>query len=418
MRSMPHWPIPYVTLPKEFTIERMRCALNGLGDPHLALPPIIHVTGTNGKGSVIAYLQTMFESAGCKVHRYTSPHLLRYNERIYIAGKEINDNFLYSILEQTRIATEGLELTFFEATTVAAFLAFSKVNADILLMEVGMGGLYDATNVVGPPELCIIMPISYDHTEYLGTSLAQIAAHKAGIIKSGTKCVISWQYGEAMSVLQAACIERGVPYFACNEHWTFTATNNGFLFYDEDGTIELPSPSLHGVHQIMNAATYIAAARCIERPIKYKDIVNGLSNAKWPARLERMNMHAVPNNWEVWCDGAHNIEGAKMLAVNASIWKERGRKIIIINGRTANRDIKGFLEPFLGIATLVVGVYIQNEPKSEKAVNIYNEAIKLGFTSVACDSVADAISYIKDRFNQEENITIIITGSLYLYGDI
>jgi dihydrofolate synthase/folylpolyglutamate synthase len=287
------------------------------------------------------------------------------------------------------------------------------------LLEVGMGGRLDATNVIQNPALSIITPISDDHMEYLGDTIGKIAFEKAGIVKPGCPCVISWQLSEAYEVIKQRCIELKAPYFGFGEHWNFKAYEDSFGFIDEEGEHEFPLPSLPGYHQIINASAVIASLQCLSGfNVTYKNIINGLTSAKWPARLERVTSGVLwkilPNNWELWIDGAHNNGGAQMLSLMIEKWKDK--PLYLINGRTKERDIKSFLSHFLGKVEMVVGVKVESEPSGEKAENIYNAAKELGFEAAAADSLKEAIELCIKHSNREARI--LVAGSLYLAGDV
>ena len=419
--KLPHWPIPYGTKDINLGLSIIKELLRRIGNPHLKLPPVVHVAGTNGKGSTIAYLKSILEAAGYKVHRYTSPHLIRFNERIELAGKEIDDEFLSLNIEETRIAAGDLQTTFFEGTTAAAFLAFSRVNADILLLETGLGGRLDSTNVVDNPLLSIITPISFDHQEYLGYTLTKIASEKAGIIKKNRPCVISWQYQESMDVLLRKCNELQVDYFSCGHQWNFEVFQNSFLFTDDENAFSFPKPSLNGLHQIVNAATAVAAVQLLDGfNIRKKDIDRGLQNTFWPARMQRINSGVLysqlPQHSEMWLDGAHNVSGAEMLIASIENMDKK-LPLYLINGRSKDRDIRGFLEHFVDKVELLCATHIKSEPLSERSEIIHEIAQKMGFNSYCSDSIRDAISKCLEHA-AGKSIRIIICGSLYLAGDI
>lgn len=422
MVYLPHWPIPHGSKDIVLGLERVKTLLNKLNNPEQKLPPIIHVAGTNGKGSTIAYLKAILEHAGYKVHRYTSPHIKQFNERIVLAGNEISDEYLAEITEETRLAAGDLQTTFFEGTTAAAFLAFSKVQADILLLETGLGGRLDATNVIDNPILSIITPISEDHTEYLGDTITKIAFEKAGIIKPHAPCVISWQLTEALDVLLNKCKEVGAPFYAFNKQWNFEKIDEGFNFIDhlDEEFIPLPNPSLIGIHQIINAATSVAAVKLLtDFHITYEDICDGLTHTSWPARMQKIT-HGVlyemlPQGFELWVDGAHNNGGAEMLAATVdSLWQDK--PTYLINGRTGNRDIKSFLTYFKNKVKLVCGVKVRSEPLGELATNIVNGAKEVGLDAYECDSLQDAIKLILSK--SEKPARILVCGSLYLAADV
>ncbi len=425
MVYLPHWPIPHGKKPIDLDLARIKELLARLGNPERNLPPVIHVAGTNGKGSTIAFLKTMFENAGYKVHRYISPHISRYNERILLAGEEIEDSYLHEIVEEVRIAAGDLQTTFFEGTTAAAFLAFSRVPADVLLLETGLGGRLDATNVVDRPLMTIITPISFDHVEYLGTTIEKIAGEKAGIIKPGIPCVISWQMTEAMEVLQKRCAELGAPPYVWGRDWNFNKLEEGFEFFaaDLDHSIRLPEPALFGIHQTVNAATMVAAALKISESkqfkLNYENLAYGISQAKWPARMQRIMSGVLydllPDGWELWVDGAHNTGGAQMIAATLEV-KWQDKPTFLINGRTGDRDIKGFLEYFIDKVPFVCGVKVKSEPLGEAAENIANGAKELGFAAFACASIKEAIELILSKHAQSGRI--LVAGSLYLAADL
>jgi dihydrofolate synthase / folylpolyglutamate synthase len=419
---LPHWPIPHGSKDIILGLDRVKALLERLGSPEEKLPPVIHVAGTNGKGSTIAYLKAILEHAGYKVHRYTSPHIRQFNERIVLAGKEITDDYLSQVIEETRLAAGDLQTTFFEGSTAAAFLAFSRVKADVLLLETGLGGRLDATNVIGNPRLTVITPISEDHTEYLGNTISAIAYEKAGIIKPKVPCVISWQLKETQEVLLKKCAEGNAPNYSFDQHWNFEKTTSGFNFIDHvnEEIIPLPDPSLIGIHQIINAATAVATVKLLDDfDISYENLCYGLTNTFWPARMQ-MIKHGVlrdmlPSDWELWVDGAHNNGGAQMLAATIeSLWHDK--PTYLINGRTGNRDIKSFLAYFKDKVKLVCGVKVRSEPLGELAVNIVNGAKEIGLEAYECDSLPDAIKFIMQKSNQPSRI--LVCGSLYLAADV
>lgn len=424
MVYMPHWPIPHVKNNIMLGLDRVSELLTRLGNPQNKLPPVIHVSGTNGKGSTIAYLKTIFEKAGYRVHRYVSPHIMRFNERIMLAGIEISDPQLYEFIEETRLAAEGLHMTFFEATTACALLAFSKVPADVLLLEVGMGGRLDATNVIDSPLLSIITSISYDHMEYLGDTIAKITSEKAGIIKPGHPCVSSWQMVDAMEVITNHCLKANSELFACGKDWNFEVNEEGFIYHDykTELNLQLQKPSLIGLHQIINASTVVAACtRYLNKSfnISLDHIKHGLTSTTWPARMQKITAgilyEMLPEGFELWVDGAHNTGGAQMISATiANLWKDK--PTYLINGRTGDRDIKGYLEYFKGIVEFVYGVRVVSEPKGETAENIVAGAKDAGLTAYACDSIKDAIRVILSNAKQPSRI--LVTGSLYLAADI
>ncbi|CAL7961662.1 dihydrofolate synthase / folylpolyglutamate synthase [Alphaproteobacteria bacterium] len=439
MVKMPHWPVPYGNKYVNFSLAAIQELLKALDNPNQRLPPVIHVAGTNGKGSTLAYLKAIFESAGYAAHRYTSPHLVRFNERITIAGQEIDDVLLYQLTEECRLVAQDLQVTFFEGTTAVALLAFSKFTADVVLLETGMGGRLDATNVIDHPQLTIITPIALDHTEYLGTTLRQIAIEKAGIIKRGCPCIISWQPEEAMYALIEKCEEMGAPYFAWGKKWHFEREGEGMKLriilpanYNSDlisssshiAELHLPSPSLVGLHQFVNAATAAVAALHLSylrySKITLNCITEGITRAVWPARMQKITngilYDMLPQEVELWLDGAHNVAGAEMLAASIRYMMSE-KPLYLINGRTKKRDIKGFLQIFADLAKAVCCIEVKSEPLAEKAENIYKCAIELGFKAFLCDTLHEAVLRCLEDSGQVP-CRILICGSLYLAGDV
>lgn len=427
MVKLPHWPIPYFSLPANLSLERMNELMKCMGNPHRLLPPTIHVAGTNGKGSTIAFLKSILQSAGYKVHTYTSPHIIRYNERICLAGQEIDDDSLFRSIEYARLAADGMALTFFEGTTAAAFHAFANHEADVLLLETGMGGEFDATNIITNPIATIITSIDYDHMEYLGPNLKDIARAKSGIMKQGSPCIISLQYQEPLEALLESAISKRIGVFTGGVDWNVKELSESFLFIDDQGETEFPMPSLLGHHQVVNAGAAIACLQCLEGfKIRYRDIIQGITEAKWMGRLHKISPPIslkLPLSWELWIDGAHNVGGAAALANNLDLWK--GKKVVLINGRTKDRDIEGFLAPFLGKVESISCVNVMSEPKSEDPEKISEIAHDLGFKDVLCfDNISDAIMYYVNCAKEggditlKESVVILIAGSLYLFADI
>ena len=421
MVKMPHWPILMGNKPIDLELSRVKLSLKSLGDPQNSLPPVIHVAGTNGKGSTTAFLKAIFQAAGLKVHTYTSPHLVNFNERINILGTDISDQFLYEVSEECRIVAEekNIQTTFFEGTTVAAILAFSKVKADVVVLEVGMGGRLDATNIIDAPAMSIITSISMDHVEFLGDSLTKIAYEKAGIIKNGCPCVISQQYPEVMELLLNVTEQRESESYAYLYDWTVSPDGENLFYESPDKSIILPSPSLKGDHQYLNAGNAITAALNLKQfNISEEHIAQGISKAFWPARLQKLSEGAIvnqlPDNLEIWVDGAHNEAGAHVL----SLWLDE-RPIMptyMIFGMTKGRDCKKFLTHFMGKIKYLAGVLIEAEPASYSGDYVANEAKTLNIDSSGYDSIEEAVSFISA--SEKNKARIIVCGSLYLAGDI
>jgi dihydrofolate synthase/folylpolyglutamate synthase len=422
MVRMPHWPIPMGNKPIDLDLSRIKLLLNALGNPQNKLPPIIHVAGTNGKGSTTAFLKAIFQTAGYKVHCYNSPHLIRFNERITILGDEIEDQFLYETLEECRIAEEKeqIKLTFFEGTTAAAFLAFSKVKADVIILEVGLGGRLDATNVISQPAMSIITSIDLDHIDFLGDTLVKIAYEKAGIIKPNFPCVIAPQYPEVMELLLNLAEKNNSTSYAYEYDWVINpGEDKNFIYNSPEKTLTLPAPSLQGAHQYINAGNAITAVLQLkEFNISDKDIEIALTRAVWPARLQRLKegyiLQHLPKEWQIWVDGAHNDAGAHVL----STWLDEQEIIptYMIFGMTKGRNCQSFLNNFVGKIEYLVGVSIEAEPSSYSGTFVSNEATKIGISSTGCGSIEEALDILTKM--EKNQARIIVCGSLYLAGDI
>lgn len=420
MVRMPHWPKPFWYVNNiEFGFDRIIPLLEKLGNPHEKLPPIIHVAGTNGKGSTVAFIKSILEHSGFKVHCYTSPHLVRFNERIVINGKEISDEYLYQIIEKTRIAAEGLEIqtTFFEATTATAFLAFSENHADFLIMETGMGGRLDATNIAKGKIISIITPIAYDHMEFLGDSLYKIATEKSGIIEKGIPCIASLQHDEAFAAIEARCKELESELIAYGYDFAIEPSENGFIYKSDMGEKEFPNPSLAGDHQLINAATAITSIYKLNLGIKDEIIQKAITNTYWKARLEKITsgylFNQIPKGWEIWIDGAHNASGAQALGV----WAEENKDmpLYVICGMTRNRDVELFLSFLKPNIAFLCGIYVDDEPASYSAEKISAFAKNIGINSAPIGNFEEGFELFYNH-NKETKARILICGSLFLAG--
>lgn len=427
MVFMPHWPTLLGEKPINYGLERIEALMEALGNPQLTLPPVLHVAGTNGKGSTLAFLQAILEAAGYKVHRYTSPHLLQFNERIVLAGEPISNDYLYEIMEECRIAAEKADIpvTFFEGTTAGAFLAFSRIEADIVLLETGLGGRLDATNIVPQPVLTIITPIAMDHMEYLGPELPIIAGEKAGIIKQHVPCVVSLQAEAAMQVLEQKAAAMQTELIALGYDWDVEPLEDeSFMFHSKEADSKhFPAPGLAGAHQYVNAATAIAAIKALrDFDVTDKQISQGLLDVEWPARLQRLKTGALasqlPEKWELWLDGAHNDAAAHVLGCTLEDWqKQRPMNSYVILGMTRGRDVASFLSHMKSHIDYVAAILVETEPSAIAAEKIAAAASSVGLESAAYDSLEDAMVGIIDRHVGLEPARILITGSLYLSSD-
>lgn len=420
MVRIAHWPVRITHNSKSYGLDKTLSLLTLLGSPHLKLPKVIHVAGTNGKGSIIAMMRAILKSCGLKVSVYTSPHLVRFNERIIINDVEINDEYLFEIIEKCRLIADANKIypTFFEGTTVAAILAFAQSNSDILLVETGMGGRLDPTNVIENKICTIISSISYDHIEFLGNKLEQIALEKAGIMRKGVPAIISLQEEIVGDKLRSIADVYNVPLIEYEYDFGVEKTERGFKYLSNNLEFDLPSPSLICDHQLVNAATAIAGLLAQDHfKVKEENIREGLTNIKWPGRMQQLKVHYfnkfLPKNFELYMDGAHNSGGAFAIA---SFARNKDRELYLIVGMTKGRDIASFLEPFRGIAKEICAVRVEFEPKSEQAENIRDAARSLSINSEAYHSVEDAILHLS-KVTSEKAI-ILICGSLYLVGDL
>jgi dihydrofolate synthase / folylpolyglutamate synthase len=392
--------------------------LHKFGNPHLKLPPVIHIAGTNGKGSCVAILRSILEEAGYRVHAYTSPHLQRFNERIVLAGKEITDESLEPLLREALSHNEGNPATFFEITTALAFAAFSRVPADILLLEVGLGGRLDCTNIIESALVSIIQPIGYDHMEHLGSTLEEIAGEKAGIMKRGVPVISGPQKPEVMTVLQDASDSAHASFYACN--FAFFAEPHDasmrFRFPAEQIDMILPRPALIGIHQIQNAGVVLATLRVIAEsfPVKEEALKEGLRKVSWPARLQRVNgsLNRLMNpGWEIWLDGGHNVDAAMTLSEQARDWQTQdSRNLHVILGMMNHKDPAEFLKPLHPYVTSLHAIDIPGEPNALKAAALAD--------SVKATPHLDLHAALRTINATKKPGRILITGSLYLAGHV
>jgi dihydrofolate synthase/folylpolyglutamate synthase len=393
--------------------------LENLGNPQLFIPPVIHVAGTNGKGSTLAFLRSILEGAGKQVHAYTSPHLVRFNERIRLGGVLIADDLLVQLLQQCEKACESEDVTYFEVTTALAFLAFARIPADFLLLETGMGGRLDATNILRAPLATIITRISYDHVAYLGDTLEKIAREKAGIFRQGVPAVIAPQKDAGTSaVLKEEAARKGAVPFMHGEAWHYTRQPDGGLAVRlGDRTMTAPRPSLLGDHQYDNAATALAAL--MAAGVDYN--AAGIGAAEWPARLQRLTkgplVERLPPGAELWLDGGHNDSAGAALALQAQQWAADGKPLKIIYGMIEGKEPEAFLAPLAAYITGLASIRVPTEMPSMPADATAEAARKLGIASVqAAADAAEALSFLMK--NDPVPPRILITGSLYLAGHI
>ena len=411
----------------DLALDRILRLLGNLGDPHLRLPPVIHVAGTNGKGSACAFMRAMLEAQGLKVHTHTSPHLVRFHERIRLAGKLISEEALVSFLEEVEQVNAGREITFFEITAAAMFLAFARHAADVTILEVGLGGTYDATNVVPHPAMTVIQPVGMDHKEFLGENLGGIAAEKAGIIKKGAPLVVGPQVEIAHDVILRQADRLGVLVYEFGQDFVSRSEHGRMVYEDQQGLLDLPLPKLVGRHQIENAGVAIAALRHAGKGWGADaGMERGLSTVEWPARLQRLTkgplVETAPRGAEVWLDGGHNPHGAEAVSRAMADMEENGdRPLYLICGMLTNKDALGFLRTFNGLARHVVTVGIPGEEASMGAGALYDMARRAGLDSAPAEDLDDAMLQIHAWTRLDDESTpprILICGSLYLAGKV
>ena len=398
----------------DLTLDRVHRLLAALGHPERHLPPVVHIAGTNGKGSTQAMIRAGLEAGGSKVHAYTSPHLARFHERIRLAGELISEPALTALLDECVLANGPDSITFFEITTCAAFLAFARTPADFTLLEVGLGGRLDATNVVENPVLTVITPVSIDHQQYLGDTLPLIAGEKAGILKRGIPCVVGPQDPEGLAVIEARAARLGVPLLAHGQHWHVQEDRNRLIYQDENGLLDLPLPNLPGPHQIQNAGAAIAALRYLGRDDTACEAA--VTRAVWPARMQRLRsgplVQSAPRV-ELWLDGGHNPAGGAAIA--ATLARMPKRETHLICGMLNTKDVRGYMLPLAGQVSRLHAVTIPNEKNTLPAEVTRDAALFAGIGAVTADSVADALTAIAAT-NPEARV--LICGSLYLAGTV
>ncbi|WP_417782674.1 bifunctional folylpolyglutamate synthase/dihydrofolate synthase [Terasakiella pusilla] len=394
-------------------LERFRVLLARLGNPQDHLPPVIHVAGTNGKGSTIAYLRSIFEAVGYSVHAFTSPHLISTHDSILLKGEAVSEEELAGLLDEVITANDGDGLTVFEAVTAAAFLGFSRHSAHVVLLETGMGGLGDTTNVVEKPALSVLTPISKDHTEFLGDSLAKIAAQKAGILKKGVPCVMAAQEKEAYQVVRERTKALGVPVYREGRDWFVKRVGQRMVFEGWDGDYAWPLPGLEGEHQINNAGLALACLEVLKNDfnLPHEAVGNGLQSVHWAGRLERIpSGDLLPKGWELWLDGGHNEAAAKMLRQQMKKWRDK--PLYVVFGMLKRKDSKAFIHEIADRADHIYTVSIPAQ-ESKKPQKLAERIEREGGHATVCEDLTHAFETIRAE-HTDKSARVLVCGSLYL----
>jgi dihydrofolate synthase/folylpolyglutamate synthase len=411
----------------DLSLDRMQRLLAELDHPEERLPPTIHVAGTNGKGSTVAFMRAILEAAGHTVHVYTSPHLVRFHERIRLGapggGRFVDEERLVAALRACETVNAGRPITVFEMTTVTALSLFAEHRADVLLLEVGLGGRFDATNVIERPAAAVVTPVSMDHREYLGDRVTLIAAEKAGIFKRGCPAVIAPQEPEPAAVLEAHAERIGATLVLGGQDFSVHEENGRLIYQDNDGLLDLPLPRLAGRHQHINAGTAIAATRAAG----YGDVgvdafERGLTNVYWPARMQRLATGRLPaltpRGAEIWLDGGHNPDcGRAMASAMAELEEKSSAPLILIVGMMGTKDAEGFLAPFAGLAREVLAVPIGSQLGARQADEVAAIARSVGLNASTHSGVEAALTAL-NGYVWERPPRILVIGSLYLAGEV
>jgi len=406
----------------DLSLDRMHRVLERLGNPEKKVPPVIHVAGTNGKGSTVAYLRAVLEAAGLRVHAYTSPYLVRINECFRLAGRLVGDDELQAALEHCEQVNAGEPLTFFEAKTAAGFSLFARHPADVLLLEVGLGGRLDSTNVIEAPLASVIAPISMDHMEFLGDTLTSIAGEKAAIIKRNVPVISAEQSPEAMGVIEQQARRMRAPLHVAGQQWHVSVERGRLVYQDERGLMDLAAPRLFGRHQFDNAGLAIATLRAIDTLKLGQAAYEGIVNAEWPARMQRLSSGKLielgPAGCEIWLDGGHNAEGGRVAAASLGDLEERvSRPLVVIAGMMGNKDAGAFLANFTGLTRHIFTVEIPGQDNAMPQDRLADAARALGMRVEIAGSVEASLRSIA-KLAYEVPPRILIAGSLYLAGHV
>ena len=406
----------------DLSLDRVQRLMTELGHPQERLPPVIHVAGTNGKGSTTAFMRAILEAAGKRVHVYTSPHLVRFHERIRVAGRFVSEDELADALVRAEHVNDGRSITQFEITTAAAFEIFAAHPADVLLLEVGLGGRLDATNVIPRPLAAVITSIAHDHEKFLGETITGIAHEKAGILKRGRPGIIAPQSDEALVEIEKNAERVRADLFIANRDWFVHGEGGRLVYQDDDGLLDLPAPRLLGRHQYANAGTAVATLRRVGLAGPLAALETGLTSVEWPARLQSLSggllQQRLPEA-EVWLDGGHNPAAGLVIAEAMGDLEERSPKpLILVTGMLNTKDPVGFFRPFVGLAARVFTVPVPGSPASRDPAELAGAAIEAGLGAEPAADVADALDRIAASNTDGRPARILICGSLYLAGSV
>jgi len=406
----------------DLSLARMERILAELGHPERLLPPVVHLAGTNGKGSTGAYVAAALAASGRRVHRYVSPHLVRFSERILLCGVPIDEVRLTDLLEEVERVNAGRPITFFEITTAMAFLAFARTPADLLVLEVGMGGRLDATNVIARPAVSVITPVSLDHETYLGETVGQIATEKAGILKPGVPCVLAPQSPEGLAAIERVAAATGTPLAVHGRDWGYELHDGHLWVQDGHARVELPRPALEGPHQYVNAAVATVALRRLPEPLRpaSSHIAQGLTSVRWPGRWQRLTFgpmaELLPGGWELRLDGGHNPAAASALATTLDAQRP-ARPVHLVVGMLNTKDADAFLAPLLPRAASCTMVPIPDEPLARPPEELVQAANRLGHPAATAPGHVAAVAEIV-RSAPDGAALVLVCGSLHLAGSV
>lgn len=400
----------------DLSLDRVFRLLEAVGNPHDRLPPALHVAGTNGKGSTIAFVRSILEAHGKCVHVYTSPHLVRFNERVVVAGREIGNADLGALLEECEVANAGQAITFFEITTVAALLAFARAPADFVLLETGLGGRLDATNVLTRPALTAITPISMDHEINLGSTIRQIAGEKAGILKPGVRCVCAVQPADAEAAITEFASNTGAPLWREDTDWQWSLKAEGWRYCGAAG--ELPLPPLPGAFQVANAALALACSeKLLGKEWSEASVASGIRSARWPGRLQRLRegrlAALLPAGWELWLDGGHNPAAGEVIACELAGWPPR--PLFLVVGMLPGKDASGYLKHMAPLCSGAIVVPVPGRDSGLSVAHVSNAAAACGLTADIAGSLHEAVAACAQRARTDARV--LVAGSLYLVGE-